>query len=316
MTNTGTMHRFEHPAFLYGSVDEFLAVMHPFVADGIEREEFVFVAARGDNVSALREELADRSEAVRLEDTEEWHPYPGTRLRAFHDLATEQIAAGATSLRLAGEPVWPAGPPELVREWQRYESVLNEVLSPFPGTLVCLYDASQLDPSILATARRTHPSVQLDGHRRPSEDYQRPDDFLRNWHAEPTEPPGTATRIPDAGGLRTIRQLLIEAAIEAGVEPEPALDFAIAANEVITNALVHGGEVPEVLVWSEGDRFICQVEDRERGIGDPLDLYRPPEDGEGGRGLWIARQLVDVLQLVPGDGTTIRLHVRRTAGIS
>jgi hypothetical protein len=46
-------------------------------------------------------------------------------------------------LRLVGEPVWPNGPPEHVLEWERYESVLNEVLAPFPVTLVCTYDTSR-----------------------------------------------------------------------------------------------------------------------------------------------------------------------------
>jgi hypothetical protein len=42
-------------------------------------------------------------------------------------------------VRLAGEPVWPTGPPELIREWQRYESALNAVLAPFPDTTVRLH---------------------------------------------------------------------------------------------------------------------------------------------------------------------------------
>src|SRR5215207_3657356 len=98
MGKTPAMSGFEHPAFLYGSVDEFLAVMLPFAAEGIERKEFVFVAARRENVAALREALGDRASAAGLEDTAEWHPHPGTRLRAFHDLATDQVADEATNL--------------------------------------------------------------------------------------------------------------------------------------------------------------------------------------------------------------------------
>jgi anti-sigma regulatory factor (Ser/Thr protein kinase) len=51
---------------------------------------------------------------------------------------------------------------------------------------------------------------------------------------------------------------------------------------------------------------------RDSGPGlDPLSAHIPPRAGvSGGRGLWIAHQLADVVQVIPeGGGTRVRLEV-------
>ncbi len=71
-------------------------------------------------------------------------------------------------------PFYP-GRLDLIREWIRYESVLNTVLAPFPVSLICIYDTSRLDPAIVANARRTHPVVSDgNGTERPSPDFRTP----------------------------------------------------------------------------------------------------------------------------------------------
>jgi anti-sigma regulatory factor (Ser/Thr protein kinase) len=302
----------EHPALLYTSTEDFLEYMVPYVRSGLDNDEVVFVAAGGDNLAALRSEIGPRGAAAGWADTEAWHPHTATRLRAFHELATDALASGAASIRLAGEPVWPAGPPELVREWQRYESVLNNVLAPFPVTLVCLYDAARLDPSILATARTTHPTFLEDSAEHRSEDFETPEEFLARWNAELTPPPRSAERITEFTDLSSARRFVHKQAIRDGLPADRAADLCFAANEAITNAIVHGHGVAGLWTWNDDGRFICQVEDRGPGIADPLAGYRPPSnEASSGRGLWLARQLVDLLQVVPGRaGTTVRLHVR------
>jgi anti-sigma regulatory factor (Ser/Thr protein kinase) len=49
------------------------------------------------------------------------------------------------------------------------------------------------------------------------------------------------------------------------------------------------------------------------GIDDPVTSYLPPPtSAERGRGLWLARQLVDLIQFAPGaSGTTVRLRIGR-----
>lgn len=304
----------EHPALLHGSTQEFLDFMAPFVGEGVDRGEPVFVAVGGELVEALRAALGRRSERIGWAVTDAWYPNPLQRLRAFHELVLRELTQGARRVRLVGEPLWPPGEPELAVEWQRYESVLNEVLAALPVTLVCTYDASRLEEAVLATARRTHRSVYRGGERCAG-DYVAPADFLRGRRAPLSPVPPSALRLESPRDLGAARRVLAEQALAFGLSTEQSWDLCLAASEVLGNALRHGGGAAELLAWSERGSLLCQIRDRGGGIADALAGYRPPDArAESGRGLWMARQIVDLLQIESGEsGTTVRLRVRRPA---
>src|SRR5262249_7034364 len=159
----------------------------------VESGDVVFAAARGDYLPALRSQLGELAEEVQLTDTNAWYPHPSRRLRAFYELVVTELREGARGFRLAGEPVWPAGPPGLAREWQRYESVLNAVLAPFPVSLLCLYDGPRLEPSILDGAWCTHRRVRGPGREEESGRFEEPVDLLPRWNPRPPGPPASAS---------------------------------------------------------------------------------------------------------------------------
>jgi anti-sigma regulatory factor (Ser/Thr protein kinase) len=302
----------EHPALLHSTLEEFLAFMVPFVEGGLERKEPVVVAVGAERLESLRAEIAPRRTGIRWLDTRTWHPDPAPRLRAFHELVTDELDRGARRLRLVGEPVWPLGPPEFILEWERYESSLNEVLGPFPVTLVCTYDTSRLDPSIAASAWATHPTVRAGTSGGTSDRFVDPAEFLRSNAALPPVP-SRASWIPGPVHLVAARGFLAREALAAGLSADRVADLCTAANEAVANASAYGGGVSAIRAWGEVGRFVCQIEDAGPGISDPFAGYRPPaRTATGGRGLWLARQLVDLLQIAPGlPGTTIRLHMTR-----
>jgi anti-sigma regulatory factor (Ser/Thr protein kinase) len=302
----------EHPALLHADMDTFLSYLIPFVRASMENREPAFVAVEASSLAALREAVGAEAPGVTWADTREWHPNSSSRLRAFYEYVTEHLADGATRIRLVGEPVWHEGRPDLIREWTRYESVLNTVLAPFPVSLVCTYDTSRLDPAIVANARRTHPVVS-DGKDAPSRDFLDPAELLRTWNPEPPPPPAWAPSLDRPADLSTARRFLREQAMKAGVTFERAMDMAMAANEILTNALRYGRGAVALWGWPEDERFLCQIQDEGPGIADPMAGYVPPAEAmDAGRGLWLARQLVDLLQIVPNStGTTVRLQVGR-----
>jgi anti-sigma regulatory factor (Ser/Thr protein kinase) len=92
-------------------------------------------------------------------------------------------------------------------------------------------------------------------------------------------------------------------------------ELALAVSEVVTNALVHGEGPRHVWSYTAGGRFFCRLEDAGPGLRDPLAGYLPPDPTKlGGRGLWLARQLCDVVEVASDEaGTIVSLQVRLPA---
>lgn len=90
-------------------------------------------------------------------------------------------------------------------------------------------------------------------------------------------------------------------------------DFVVAVNELLTNAVRHGGGAGRVTLWVEAGSLVCEVSDHGTGLGavDPSRSRRPAADQPGGWGLWLAGELTDAMVLKSGpDGTTVRISAR------
>jgi anti-sigma regulatory factor (Ser/Thr protein kinase) len=305
-----SQHALEHPAFVYRSLDEFIAYAVPFVRQGVAEGEPVFGVVGQAELEALRSEVG--MNGARLEDTNTWHPVPATRLRAFHRYVTGSLERGAERVRLIDEPLWPDRPPGSALEWARYESVLNDVLAPFPVTLVCTYDGSRLRPEVVADARRTHPVVSTNGTTGPSADFEDPSSLLARWTARLTPVPDGAESMLPPFDPAPARAFVRERAGRAGVAEPRSMDLALAASEILANAAAHGAGPTAFRTWVDGDHLVCQIDDAGAGLADPFAGYRPPgTEQRSGRGLWLARQVVDLMQIAPGPGgTSVRFQIR------
>ena len=115
-----------------------------------------------------------------------------------------------------------------------------------------------------------------------------------------------------AKGLIDVRELVRTAAAGAGLPPARVAEVVLATHEVAMNALTHGRGRGAVRVWQENDELVCEVEDRGPGIADPDAGVDPPDPGNPrGRGLWIARQLCQALEIESAEpGARVRLHVQ------
>jgi anti-sigma regulatory factor (Ser/Thr protein kinase) len=103
-----------------------------------------------------------------------------------------------------------------------------------------------------------------------------------------------------------LRQRVEQASRDAGLDPQRVGDWVTAVNELMTNAVRHGGGRGRVRLW-RGDHLACEVSDG--GAGFPADDYlarqeRPEVTATGGMGLWIVRQLTDSLSIDSGPGGT------------
>jgi anti-sigma regulatory factor (Ser/Thr protein kinase) len=95
-------------------------------------------------------------------------------------------------------------------------------------------------------------------------------------------------------------------------------DFVLAVNEIVANALLHGGGSGRLRLWHDGDDLVCEIADSGPGFDhDRVGGPRPGPLAPGGRGLWLARTMVDALTISHrSTGTTVRLRVRCAAGPS
>jgi anti-sigma regulatory factor (Ser/Thr protein kinase) len=98
--------------------------------------------------------------------------------------------------------------------------------------------------------------------------------------------------------------------MQAGLGERRIADLVLAANEIATNTLRYGGGSGTVEIWRTSNALVCDFRDSGK-FDDPLVGRRRP-DGEqvGGRGLWLANQLCDLVQIRSnGAGSLIRLQM-------
>jgi len=112
------------------------------------------------------------------------------------------------------------------------------------------------------------------------------------------------------GQLPAIRMRVETIAADYGLPPERASDWVTAVNELMANAVRHGGGHGDLRIWVD-DALLCEV--RDNGPGFAAESYvdrddRPVPSGEGGMGLWIARQMTDGMEIDSGpSGTVVRI---------
>ena len=111
--------------------------------------------------------------------------------------------------------------------------------------------------------------------------------------------------------MTPLRHAVASAAERAGLTGQRLDDFVLAVNELLTNAVRHGGGTGRVGLWARAGSVVCEVTDRGAGLAGPPPAGRPAADQTGGWGLWLAGELTDSLDVETGeDGTTVRISSR------
>jgi anti-sigma regulatory factor (Ser/Thr protein kinase) len=264
---------FTHAALLYEGEQDFVDQALGFIREGLAAEEPVLVVVDARKIELLREGLNGEADRVLFADMGEIGGNPARIIPAWDDFVAEH--------QLDGRPVRGIGEP--------------------------------LDGEVIEEALRNHPYVIRGDARRPSPKYPCLSTIAEPFDAPlPPPPPAAEELLVDRGSLLTARHLIADRAAEADLGSERASDLVLAVNEVLTNSVRHGGGEGRLRIWQDGGALVCEVADSGR-IHDPLvDRRRPLPDQLGGRGLWMANQLCDLMQVrsFPA-GNTIRLRMRR-----
>lgn len=301
---------FHHEVSFYDGDDAYLETAIPFLRAGLEAGDATLVALGPEKTKLLRGALGFDAQELHFVEIEEVGRNPARLLHLWREFAAEQIPG--TRLRGLGEPVWPGRDAAEIDECHRHEALLNQVFGAVGGiSLLCPYDSRALPDQVLQEALRTHPNVAgRGGAGLPSPRWD--DDGWPELLAGELGPrPADAAEFRfELKALHELRGFVARAAADAGLSDERAEDVILAASEIGANSIVHGGGKGTAHAWSEHGA-LC-FESRDRGqITEPLvGRVRPSPTQPKGRGLWMANQLCDLVQIrSSAAGTAVRLRV-------
>jgi anti-sigma regulatory factor (Ser/Thr protein kinase) len=302
MEHTG----FQHQALIYDGAEEYLAGAVPYLGAGLESDQPMLVAVGPEQAALLRDQLGADAELIRFVEMREVGRNPASVIPLWAAFIDENEGV---PVRGIGEPVWAARSAAALDECQRLESLLNTAFDRGSSwNLLCPYDAASLGDEVLRRVAHSHPLVNRRGCSERSHSFDCHQDCFGGALTAPTATPESLAF--DVTGLGEVRRHVTAAAERAGMEPGEVADLVTATSELAANSVMHGGGSGVLRLWQEDGRLLAEVEDRGR-IEEPLvGRIRPDIHQEGGRGLWLANQLCDLVQIRSGDaGTTVRLHL-------
>jgi anti-sigma regulatory factor (Ser/Thr protein kinase) len=311
---------FAHPAVLYRGEDEYVTALSPFIRAGLEAGDPVAVAVPARRLGLLRDAI--RASGPAPADHVEWidmtvagrNPgriIPGI-LRAFADRHP-----GAGRIRIIGEPIWPGRSRAEYPACVHHEALTNLAFAGRAVTILCPYDAADLDLKTLADAAATHPVVIDHGEERVSAAYA-PEKVIDecNLPLDRIEADDVAVLHFDVGDLIRARGFAAEHAARLGLPAKRVLDLEVAVNELAANSVLHGGGRGTLRVWAEGAQLLCQVDDAGH-LCDPLAGRLPVGLGsDGGRGLLLVHHIADLVRVHTSPGSaTFRLYFALGPGV-
>lgn len=290
-----------HDALIYRGEDELLAATIPFLRAGLAAGGTALVAIRDANAELLKGELGADAEQVRFLDVVEAGRNPARLVPLWRDFFAASEGAPACGIV---EPIWPEREPAELDECQRQEGLVDDAFGDLaPWSLLCPYDGAALGDEVLAAVSHSHRTVTEHGAAAASPDYvEDADCFAGEFSPHPGRGPGFSF---DRAGLFEARQRVSWAARRAGMSEPATRDLIIAASELATNSIVHGGGSGTLRVWFEARRILVEVEDRGQISECLVGRVEPRPTQVGGRGLWLANQLCDLVQIRSRPGRTV-----------
>lgn len=298
-----------HHALSYGDHEEFIAMTLDFVEDAVQLAEPILIALSGAKNSELRSKIDGAPGEVHFADIEPISRNPARIIPTWQRFLSQYPPE--TRLRGVGEPIVPGQDAAVRAECQRHEALLNLAFFGRNFWLLCLYGAAVLTSDVVDEARRSHPVVWEHGCSLQTEEFPGLDAFAAPClDPLPAPPDWAATLEFHTGDLRDVREFVARYGVMAGLDREKIDDLVLAANEIATNSIRHGGERGTVRVWKDTRWFVCEFED-DGTIENPLiGRVQPTLTDDGGRGLWIANQICDLVQIrTTGMTGVVRLRL-------
>jgi anti-sigma regulatory factor (Ser/Thr protein kinase) len=296
-----------HVLYPYEGPQEYLSGIVSYVELARTEGATVLVCAPESRVDMLRKSLPDDGTLTFL-DAAALSRNPGLLIGAWQEWIGERTREGQAVCGLS-ESQWTGHSGARLSEMRYREWLLNLAFAHAPAwSLLCPYDTEDRPAQDVLAMARCHPELWDGNAYVAGSDYtEGPYEF--DSLPEPTEP---VENLPyTIAELSLLRHTVATRATALRLPPDRVRDFMVAVSEVASNSIRHGGGRGVLRMWVADGSLICELSDAGF-ISDPLaGRVRPTGDQLGGRGLWFAHQLCDLVQIRsnPQDGTRVRLHM-------
>lgn len=301
-----------HEVVYYGSDDELLRCVIPFLRDGIAAAEPTVLVLGAHNAALVRQAMPGIP-GLRFIDGEAMYTRPASAIKAYREMFSGYVADGARHIRLAGE-LPPCAFGSTWDWWARYESAANHAFDEYPVWSMCLYDTRSTPARVLDDVRLTHHSVAMpDGRHIQNDHYIDPVEFLSRPRPVIPDPlemsPPLIELVDPTPAVARKAALDAHAAMRTAAGDADALVLAV--SETVANALRYGLPPARLRLWAAPDRVVAAISDRGPGPTDPFVGLLPGVGAPmGGLGLWLTHELCDHVTMERSrDGFTLRLTV-------
>lgn len=300
---------YTHRAFFHDTDDELVDALVPFVMEGIDADERVVVVVTASIGETLCRRIGS-SDGFDVWDSTEVYTYPVRTLAGYVDTVRDGTEDGRR-MRVAGQPVWAGLNPLEIAEWTCLEAACNLVFAESPLLMLCLYDTSRLDPSVIAAARRTHPEIRRGSQVAASPEFA-PFDHQSNVRASELPPRPASCETISIFAHSDLDPVLsfVEAFARSQAMAESRItDLTTTVRGLISQAIDYRLGPAHLHIWATPEELTYEIESHG-SLTSEFAGYLPPctsalDDG----GLWLIGQQCDLIAVREQRGmTTVRLN--------
>ena len=186
-----------HVCAFFHSKDEEYRVLMPFIKEGLEAGDRAFHVVdpqlREAHLGRLREEGIDvaAAEARGQLEVRRWqeaylmdgHFDQFRMIETIRQALDPDLKAPGKRTRLVANMEWALEDLPGVHDILEYETRLNHVLPDYDDPVICTYDVSRFEASVVMDILRTHPMVIIGGMLQENPFYVPPDEMLAELRA-------------------------------------------------------------------------------------------------------------------------------------
>lgn len=299
---------YTHRALFHDTDDELVDALVPFVLEGIEADERVVVVVPASIGDALRGRIGS-SDGFDVWDSRDVYTYPTRTLSGYVDTVRAGTEQGRR-MRVAGQPIWAGMNPLEVAEWACVEAACNVVFAESPLLMLCLYDTSRLDPSVIATARRTHPEIRRGSLVAASPEFA-PFDYQSDVRASDLPPRPVACETISIFSLSDLGPVVsfVEGFAQSQAMAERRItDLTATVRGLLTEAVDYQMGPAVLRIWATPQELTYEIESHG-SLTSPFAGYLPPsQSAPHDGGLWLVGQQCELIAVREQRGmTTVRL---------